>query len=99
MEDGNDKPTTHGPARAPVHAAGAPRRVSASDFKNAWHRHLDRVSQAKEELVITRYGEPIARLVPYEEGEPESILGFLDGAVTVVEDIISPLDEEWEADA
>jgi prevent-host-death family protein len=77
-----------------------PLEVSASDLKNAWHAFLDRVSQGRQEVVITRYGRPVARLTPYESPEePGGIFGCLAGSVTVHADIISPIDEDWEADA
>lgn len=74
--------------------------VPASEMKNAWHAWLDRVEQGREEVVVTRYGRPVAKLVPYqEEGEAPSIFGFLDGTVTVHGDLVAPVDERWDADA
>ncbi len=90
MQYGKHKPT-----------ARVVREVAASELKNAWHELLDRVSQAREEIVVTRYGKPIARLVPVEpeEGaERASLFGWLEGTVTVRGDIIAPTGEEWEAD-
>lgn len=80
--------------------AATVREVTASELKNAWHLFLDRVGQAHEEVVITRYGKPVAKLVPYaaEEGE-DGIFGFLAGTVTEHGDIIAPTGEVWEADA
>ena len=76
------------------------REVAASDLKNSWHEYLERVVQGREEVVVTRYGKPIARLIPVEdEGETGGIFGALAGTVTVVGDIIGPIEEEWEADA
>lgn len=74
--------------------------VSSSDLKNGWHEYLDRVRQARQEIVVTRYGKPIARLSPVdgEEGE-DGIFGVLAGTVTVHGDIVAPIDEAWEADA
>lgn len=40
--------------------------VTAFDAKNRLGRLLDRV-EAGEELVITRHGEPVARLVPVDK--------------------------------
>lgn len=78
----------------------APETVSSSDMKNGWHGYLDRVVQAREEIVITRYGKPIARLAPLDgDAEAEGIFGFLAGTVMVHGDIIAPTGEEWEADA
>ncbi len=45
--------------------------ISAFDAKNGLGRLLDRV-EAGEELIITRHGEPVARLVPMQ---PEAASG------------------------
>jgi prevent-host-death family protein len=73
--------------------------VPASEVKNAWHEYLDRVSTTREEVVITRYGKPIARLAPVEPPAEErrSIFGWMAGTVTIHGDIIEPLDVEWDA--
>lgn len=77
-----------------------PIEVSASDLKNSWHEFLEQVSQGRQEVVVTRYGKPIARLSPYEAPAAEvGIFGCLAGSVTVHKDIIAPIDAEWEADA
>lgn len=74
--------------------------VSASEMKNSWHEYLERVSESGEEIVITRYGKPVARLAPLEpEGERGSIVGCMAGTVTILGDIVEPIDVEWEADA
>lgn len=86
--------------RATTRRAAAVREVSASEFKNAWHSYLDRVEQTREEVVVTRYGRPVAKLVPYEaEEKAGGIFGWLAGTVTVHGDIVAPTGEEWEADA
>lgn len=72
--------------------------MSASEAKNAWHEILERVSESHEQIVITRYGKPVARLVP--AGPPEerrSIFGWMAGTVTIHGDIVEPLDIEWNA--
>jgi prevent-host-death family protein len=80
-------------------AGGEPVEVSASDLKNAWHEYLDQVDQARQEVVVTRYGRPVAKLVPYEgEGRGGRIFGCLAGSVTIHGDIVAPLGEAWEAD-
>lgn len=76
-----------------------PLEVSASELKNAWHEFLNQVSQGRREVVVTRYGHPIARLTPYEAPEEGGgIFGCLSGSVTVHGDIVAPIDETWEAD-
>lgn len=73
--------------------------VSASDLKNGWHDYLDQVSQGRREVVVTRYGRPIATLTPYESAGSSGFFGCLKGSLTVHGDIVSPVEEEWEADA
>jgi prevent-host-death family protein len=74
--------------------------VPASEVKNAWHRFLDRVSQAHEEIVITRYGKPVARLAPVEPtATAPGIFGCLAGSVQVKGDLTAPTGEAWDADA
>lgn len=77
-----------------------PLEVSASDLKNSWHEFLERVSQGRQEVVVTRYGRPIAKLSPYEgPGDRGGIFGCLAGSVTVHGDITAPVGEAWDADA
>lgn len=74
--------------------------MPASELKNGWHEYLDRVSRGREEIVVTRYGKPIAQLSPYRDADQEvGIFGCLEGTVTVHGDIVAPTGEEWEADA
>jgi prevent-host-death family protein len=77
-----------------------PLEVSASDLKNSWHEFLEQVSQGRQEVVVTRYGHPIAKLSPYEApGDDGGIFGCLAGSVTVHGDIVAPSGEVWNADA
>ena len=45
-----------------------------------------------EDVVITRSGRPVARLVPIEESRP--VFGVDEGRFVVPEDFDEPLDEE-----
>lgn len=85
--------------RKPSTRRPEPVEVSASEMKNGWHEYLERVSRSGEEIVITRYGKPVARLAPLEPDEERSIVGWLAGTVTINGDIIEPIDVEWEANA
>jgi prevent-host-death family protein len=77
-----------------------PLEVSASDLKNSWHEFLGRVSQERQEIVVTRYGRPVARLSPYEgPGDGGGIFGSLAGSVTVHGDLTGAVGEAWDADA
>lgn len=71
--------------------------VPASEFKNSCLRLIDRVRQTREEIVVTRYGRPVAKLVAYEEGNAQ-IFGRLAGSVTLHGDIVAPIEVEWDAE-
>jgi prevent-host-death family protein len=73
-------------------------RVTAAEFKTHCLRLIEEVRQGNREVVITRYGTPVARLVPYSEGA-RSLFGALRGTVVSHGDLIAPIDEAWEADA
>jgi prevent-host-death family protein len=72
--------------------------VSAATFKAECLRLIERVRQERTEVVVTRYGKPVARLVPYAEA-PLSIFGHVAGAVVSHGDLVSPTGEDWDADA
>jgi prevent-host-death family protein len=72
--------------------------VTAADFKARCLRLIEEVRQGQREVVVTRYGKPVARLVPFTE-EPMSIFGYMDGTLVFCDDIVSPTGEEWDADA
>jgi prevent-host-death family protein len=73
-------------------------QIAAGQFKAQCLQLMDQVQQTHEEIVITKHGRPVAKLVPVEVGSEQSLLGYLQGSVQVVGDIVSPLDESWEAD-
>ncbi|HEX8210737.1 MAG TPA: type II toxin-antitoxin system Phd/YefM family antitoxin [Longimicrobium sp.] len=83
---------------APPYAANEAGWVPAGDFKTHCLQLIEQVRQERGEVVITRYGRPVAKLVPFEES-PVSMVGYLAGSVTAYGDLISPIDEEWDADA
>ena len=74
--------------------------VSISDFKARCLAILKRVKRTGQPVRITRFGEPVADVVPAVRSEPgKSWLGSLAGTVEFVGDIVSPVAgaEEWEA--
>lgn len=70
-------------------------RIGAGDFKAKCLQLLDDVAQHRESLVITKRGKPVARLVPMPPETP--LFGALAGSVVDELDIITPIDDEWEA--
>lgn len=72
-----------------------PTTIAAGEFKAKCLKLLDEVAEKRTTLVITKYGKPLAQLVPVpSEVDP---IGAMRGSVLWEGDIISPLDVEWKA--
>ena len=85
------------PARPnPSSALDAPTtiEVSAGVFKDICLALMDEVREGRTEVVITKYGRAVARLVaPSTEGP--NAFGFLRGTVLSQDDIVSPDADAW----
>jgi prevent-host-death family protein len=71
--------------------------IAAGEFKAKCLHILDEVEQTRKEIVITKRGRPVARLVPVEERAP-TLFGRMKGSGKILSDIIGPTGEVWEAD-
>lgn len=72
--------------------------VTATDFKARCLELIDRIERTRGEVTVTRYGKPVARLVPVDVERP-SALGCLRGGVRSMGDLVAPTGERWDADA
>jgi prevent-host-death family protein len=74
------------------------RTISAGEFKAQCLRLMDQVNAQRAEVVITKRGVPVARLVPVEAA-PTSIFGCMVGTAEVLGDLLEPVIEpnDWEA--
>lgn len=73
-------------------------KIPAGQFKAQCLKLMDEVNTRHEEVVITKRGKPVARLVPYEETSV-SIHGFMKNTVTIIGDVVSPTGEKWDAES
>lgn len=73
-------------------------QISAAEFKAKCLKLMDRVNSYHEEVVITKYGKPIAKLVPFSKKETKSIFGYMKDSVKTIGDITLPLNEKWDAE-
>jgi len=71
--------------------------IAAGEFKAKCLRLLDEVQRQHKQIVITKRGKPVAKLVPVEE-QSSSIIGSMKGTMEILGDIVSPIDVQWEAD-
>lgn len=73
--------------------------IPAAEFKAGCLSLMDRVRERGEEYIVTKHGEPVARLVPVAPEASRSPFGWMAASVTEHGDIVAPLDEPWEAAA
>ena len=68
-------------------------RIPAGQFKARCLALLDEVALTGRELIVTKRGKPVAKVVPLVQPEPPSLLG----SVLWEGDLVTPIDEEWDA--
>jgi prevent-host-death family protein len=67
--------------------------VSAGKFKAQCLALLDEVALTGKQIIVTKRGKPVAKVVPIDYEEPPSLLG----SVIREKDLVSPIDEDWDA--
>lgn len=73
-------------------------KISAGQFKAECLKLMDYVRDKHTSFIITKHGIPVAKLVPIEEELAIDLFGALKGSIKIKRDIISPIDEEWDAE-
>jgi len=70
--------------------------IPAGVFKTNCLALMDEVKAKRETLVITKHGQPVAKLVPVDAAE-DDIFGFYKGKGTIVGDVVAPVlsPKEW----
>ncbi|RLJ21686.1 type II toxin-antitoxin system prevent-host-death family antitoxin [bacterium endosymbiont of Escarpia laminata] len=70
--------------------------IKASEFKAKCLQLMDEVSETGKEIIITKNGRPVSKMVPIRK-RPKTLFGGHKDQITVKGDIIEPLDVEWDA--
>jgi prevent-host-death family protein len=73
----------------------AGRSIGATAFKAECLKIMDEVARTGESVTITKRGRPVAELRPVR-GKSKSLFGAMKGSV-IYEDMVRPLEVEWEA--
>ena len=84
------------PAATDFHDSREPRLIAAGEFKAKCLKLLDEVAQTRKPLIVTKFGKPVAQIVPIPPARVE-LFGALRGSILWEGDIISPIEDEWEA--
>lgn len=70
--------------------------MAISKFKATCLAAIDRVYKTGRTLVVTKYGKPVAHVVPPPPQPPSrSGFGAMAGTIKIVGDIEGPIPEEW----
>jgi prevent-host-death family protein len=72
------------------------KKIPAGVFKTNCLSIMDEVKAKREVVVITKHGQPVAKLVPVDT-DPDDIFGFFSGKGSITGDVVSPplSLEEW----
>ncbi len=73
------------------------RQIAAGKFKATCLAVLDEVQRGRQEVVITKRGKAVARIVPVEETTPE-LFGRMKGTFEILGDIVGPMHDVWDVD-
>ncbi len=74
--------------------------VAISEFKTKCLALLQRVNQTKKPIRVTRFGKPVAEVVPPSlAAKPADWLGSMADTMEIVGDIVSPVIEESDLEA
>ena len=72
-------------------------KMGAGAFKAKCLSLLDEVEKKHIQLIITKHGKPMAKLVPIEN-KKFSLYACMRDSVVIQHDIIKSTEETWEAD-
>ena len=75
--------------------------IKAADFRSKCFKIMDRVKTTHMEVIITKRGKPIAKLIPIvPKSQKDPLLGALAGLGKTVGDLTEPIADhhDWEID-
>lgn len=73
------------------------KKIAAGIFKAQCLKVMEQVRTTREPVLITKRGQPLAKLVPAEKAT-DDFIGRLEGEIKIVGDIESPITplEDWD---
>lgn len=78
--------------------AGDALSVPAARFKAQCLSLIEQVRQSRRPIIVTRHGQPVAKVVPFQ-ARRHSIVGYSQGTVKILGDIVAPTGVRWDVDA
>ena len=71
--------------------------IKASEFKAKCLHLMDVVNETNEEIIITKNGKPVSRLLPYKKNV-KSLFGLGSAHIHSHDDLIEPTGEQWDVE-
>lgn len=74
--------------------------IPAGEFKAKCLHIMDIVNSSQQTIIITKYGKPVAKLVPIEtyKNKKQRLFGKLTGSIQTNVDLTQSIEELWSAD-
>jgi len=75
-------------------------QISIEKFQTKYlFKLMDDIQKYHSEIIITKFGKPIAKLIPIVDDQTEkSLFGYMKDSVLIHGDILEPIGEKWEVD-
>jgi prevent-host-death family protein len=75
------------------------KEIAISEFKAKCLALLEQVQKTKKPIRITRFGKPVAEVVPTSPASHSDWMGSMQDRIEILGEIVSPANEEsdWEA--
>ena len=70
--------------------------ITETKFKQQCSKYMLKVNKTSKPLTITKHGKPLVEVIPYSESFFNSN-DPLNGVILMENDIVSPLENDWEA--
>ena len=70
------------------------RTITTSEFKAKCLKLMDEVAESGNQIVITKNGRPVSRIMPYRN-KPQMLFGRHRDKIRILGDIVSPMPAEW----
>ena len=73
------------------------RTITASVFKAKCLQLLDLVNETNEEIVITKNGKPVSKLLPYRK-RLDTLFGLHKHSVKSCDDLVTEIGDHWDVE-
>jgi hypothetical protein len=73
--------------------------IGVAEFKAKCTHLMPKVARTGRTLRVLKRGKVLVEVRPPEPEQPEPFIGRLKGSVTAMGDVVSPIGDDWAADA